>query len=96
VVNKYEFSGKASPFVWAAGVGLEGANTAAHPESAENFAHETAEKPWYQRAWSGFSNPVKSIAGATTIVGQLAKQKYDQANSPQIQSPATPQGGIAH
>jgi len=67
------FASKAAPFAWAGNMALQGVDVAMDP--AKNLAEtqQVANKGVVGRAWHGFANPIKTIAGTGQMLGELGK-----------------------
>lgn len=90
------FASKAAPFAWAGNMALQGVDVAMDP--AKNLAEtqQVANKGVAGRAWHGFANPIKTIAGAGQMLGEIGKlnfqnSAYEAARNPgQINQNYTP------
>jgi hypothetical protein len=72
----------AAPYLWAANMALQAADVAQNPEANKQQIQEVSNytgttlggvpiDPSLQRAWYGVNNPVKTIAGAAQLTGDL-------------------------
>lgn len=70
---------KASPYLWAGNMVLQGIDVATNPEKNKQETLALAKKPPLERAIDGFTNPIKTIAGTGQALGELAHLEYENS-----------------
>lgn len=70
---------KAAPIASAGSMILQGADVIRDPAANKAATMELANKGALSRAFEGFSNPIKTIAGTGQLLGELASVTYNNS-----------------